>query len=139
MKNISFLILIIGLFACNTTPEPNLQLSNPEAFAFDLGESWEINSSVKSKGFLVKEYEDEYTIKLYYFIDLISHQNDTLNNIYSDSLIFSDSEEIEDVILESQIEIDTSYGVGDFNLLYHVKDMFTDNSDTISVAFILSK
>lgn len=122
--------------ACSE-PEPNLQLSNPEAFAFDLGDSWEVNASIKAVGFLVEE-EELYSAKLSFSVDLISNK-DSLPSIFNDQIDESSGEEILDLMLDAQIEIDSTFAEGDYKLLFHVTDILSNQNDTISVAFNLSK
>lgn len=133
---LSFLLIIIA-FACSD-PEPNLQLSNPEAFAFDLGGSWEVNASIKAVGFLVEENEETYSANLSYSVDLISY-NDSLLTIYTDKIEEKENEEILDLMLEAQIEVDSTFEEGEYKLLFHVTDILSNQNDTISVAFNLSK
>ena len=63
LKHFVLTILFINLFACNNKPEPNLELFSPEAFAFDIGESWEVNASVYAKGFGQIEKNDQSLIE----------------------------------------------------------------------------
>ena len=134
----AIVIIIVNIFKLSITPEPNLQLSNPEAFSFDLGDSWEINSSVKAKGFAQNEMDDNYSINLSYSVDFLS-KSDTLLAIYNDSIKETANEEFLDCILEAQIEIDSTFGEGDYTLIYNVKDELSKQERTISVDFNLSK
>ena len=138
MKHI-LLLLLLGLLACDGRPDPNLQLSNPEAFAFDLGDSWEVNASVNTMGFAQNEENDQYTIKLYYFVDLVTPSDDTLNQIFDDSLHASETEEFMDVILEAQLEIDAALGEGIYKLIFNVKDEYSQQRRSVGVDFNLSK
>jgi len=134
---ILFLVYIIISSACSE-PEPKLELKTPEAFSFDLGDSWEVNSSVKAIGFAQKEEEENYSIKLSYSVDIIS-ESDSLLAIYNDLIDESNNEEFLDYILEAQIEIDSTFGEGDHILIYHVKDELSNQEKSISVDFNLSK
>ena len=134
-----FIFTLFGLWACSGRPEPNLILSNPEAFAFDLGDSWEVNASVNAAGFAQIEKNDEYFIKLSYSVDLISPTSDTLFSIYNESLDEKDVEEFIDIILEAQIEIDSTFGPGSYGLIFNVKDDYSEQTKSIDVDFKLSK
>lgn len=138
MKTYIYLFTVIILFFACSEPEPDLQLSNPEAFSFDLGDSWEVNSSVKAKGFAQNEKDDSYSINLSYSVDFLSI-SDTLLAIYNDKVTDTNQEEILDYILEAQIEIDSTFGEGDYTLIYNVKDELSEQEKTISVDFNLSK
>lgn len=139
MKNILILVSVLVFILGCSEPEANLQLSNPEAFAFDLGDSWEVNASVKSKGFKQLEQDDKFEAKINYLVDIITPQSDTIVNIYSDKINLKETEEILDIILEAQIEIDSSFGQGDYKLIFNVTDELSTQADTISVAFNLMK
>jgi hypothetical protein len=134
-----FIVLIIGMWACSGRPEPNLFLFNPEAFAFDLGDSWEVNSSVNVKGFAQIEKNDEYLINLSYTVDLVTPNQDSLFSIYNESLEEKDTEEFMDVILEAQIDIDSTFGAGNYQLIYNVTDEYSKQIKSIEVDFNLSK
>ena len=136
-KSILILSLVFFFFSCSGS-EPNLQLSNPEAFAFDLGDSWEVNASIKAIGFLVEEKEGNYFSKLSYSVDLIS-QYDSLVAIYNDRVDKNGTEEILDIMLEAQIEIDSSIEEGDYKLIFNVTDELSKQTKSLSVDINLSK
>lgn len=134
-----YILLITILWACSGRPDPNLILSNPEAFAFDLGNSWEINASVKATGFTQLEKEDEYSISLSYSVDLILPNQDSLCSIYNESVEEQDIEEFMDIILEAQFEVDSTFGEGSYKLIFYVTDEFSKQSRSIAIDFNLSK
>lgn len=131
---ISFLIL--SLFACSE-PEPNLELFNGEAFAYAIGDSWEINATVNAKGFLQKEFEDTYQLKLSYSVDLVTPESDSLISIYSDIIEEMSDEELIDIPLEAQIEIDSTFTEGKYSLVFNVKDEFSNQFKSVKINFNL--
>jgi hypothetical protein len=137
-KLISISILLVCFIACSET-EPNLELSNPEAFAFDLGDSWEVNASIKAMGFKQLEVDDAYSANLSYFVDIVTPDEDSLKNIFSNEASAKENEEIMDLILEAQIEIDSTFGEGNYKLIFNVTDDLSTQSKSISVAFNLTK
>ncbi len=134
----TFLILII-IWACSGKPEPNLQLFNAEAFAYDIGDSWEVNATVNAKGFLQKEVEDTYHLKLSYSVDLVTPALDSLTSIYSDIIEEISDEELIDIPLEAQIEIDSNFSEGKYSLVFNVKDEFSNQFKSVAVEFNLTK
>jgi len=132
-------VIIIGLWACTSRPEPNLELSNPEAFYFDLGDTWEVNASVKTMGFAQREMDDGYSVKMSYTIDLITPNSDSLAAIYNELVDEENNEEFMDFILEAQIEVDSSFGEGNYKLIFHVKDEYSAQTESIAVDFNLTK
>ncbi len=167
-KTIIVIFFIVSLIACSKS-EPNLKLSNPEAFAFDLGDSWEVNASIKSMGFAQlssEEYvektgrkildskdgyiivednvktkikEDLYHCHIYYSVDLVTNSLDTLKAIYSEEVHKESEEELSDIMLEAQIEIDSTFKEGNYKLFFNVKDKNSNAADTISITFDLTK
>ena len=86
MKNIFCPILLLVLFvSCGEKEEVKFEAFSPEAFAYDLGDLWEVNATVNVKGFTEMEIENEYSASLNFSVDLINPEGDTLINIFSDS------------------------------------------------------
>jgi hypothetical protein len=133
------LFAALMIISCGGAPEPDLRLSNGEAFGFDLGESWEINASVKAEGFLQKEIEDGYQLHISYNVDLVTPQNDSLVSVYSNSVNETDPEEFMDFILEAQLEVDNNFGDGLYKVVFNVIDEYSKQTKTLSVDFNLSK
>ncbi|MCP5062114.1 MAG: hypothetical protein GY936_06585 [Ignavibacteriae bacterium] len=137
-KSITLTILLISFLSCNSKPVPNLQLFSPEAFAFDVGGSWEVNASVNAKGFEQNEYNENFDIKLFFTVDLITPEKDTLKNIFSDSLASNQKIEFIDVPIEAQIELDTTFSVGNYKLVFEVIDKYSKQEKTTEVSFNLT-
>jgi hypothetical protein len=64
-----FFILIT--ISCSKKEEVKFETFSPEAFAYDIGDSWEINATVNVKGFEKKEVGDELSTSLGFSVDLI--------------------------------------------------------------------
>ena len=137
-KLIIISILFLSLFACSD-PEPNLQLFNAEAFAYDIGDSWEVNATVNAKGFLQKELEDTYQLKLSYSVDLVTPESDSLISIYSDSIEEMSDEELIDIPLEAQIEIDSTFSSGNYKLIFNVTDELSGQQKNLVADINLAK
>ena len=137
-KLIIISILFLSLFACSD-PEPNLQLFNAEAFAYDIGDSWEVNATVNAKGFLQKELEDTYQLKLSYSVDLVTPESDSLISIYSDSIEEMSDEELIDIPLEAQIEIDSTFSSGNYKLIFNVTDELSGQQTNLAADINLAK
>lgn len=135
-KLIMLSILFLSFFACSD-PEPNLQLFNGEAFAYDIGDSWEVNATVNAKGFLQKEVGDTYQLKLSYSVDLVTPESDSLISIYSDIIEEMSNEELIDIPLEAQIEIDSTFIEGIYSLVFNVKDEFSNQFKSVKINFNL--
>ncbi|MEE9429967.1 MAG: hypothetical protein V3V16_02935 [Melioribacteraceae bacterium] len=138
LKIIILTILLISLFACNSKPEPNLQLFSPEAFAFDVGGSWEVNASINAKGFEQKEENNNHLLSLSYTADLITSENDTLRSI-TESIIEEQQEmEFADIPIEAQVELDSTFSLGSYKLIFYVTDKLSKQEKTAEVNFNLA-
>lgn len=139
MKSIILVFIVVGLVACSSKPEPNLELSNPEAFSFDLGDGWEINASVSAKGFAQKEEDDNFNVNLSYSVDLVTTNSDTMVAVFNETVNETDTEEFMDFILEAQIEIESTFGSGNYKLIFNVKDELSGQRKNLAVDFNLHK
>jgi len=138
MKKLIILVLLFSLIACNSKPKPNLQLFSPEAFAFNIGDAWEVNASVNAKGFEQKENNNNFDIKLLFTVDLITPEKDTLRKIFSDSLASNQKNEFIDVPIEAQIELDTTFSIGNYKLIFEVLDKYSKQKKSAEVNFNLT-
>ena len=137
---ITTIIILFGtLTSCNKKSEPKLELFNPEAFAFDIGDSWEVNATINAKGFFKKEENNEFRIKLSYAVDLITPQKDTLKKIFTDTLANNQKNDFIDIPVETQIELDSTFETGNYKLLFNVKDEYSKQEKKAEVSFILTK
>jgi len=133
-------ITILFLFACSKE-EVKLEAFSPEAFAYDLGESWEVDATINVKGFDQKEnaQADTYTASLSYSVDLLKPDGKTIEKIFSDEVNKTQNEKIIDLQLEVQFELDSTYPLGKYKLLFHINDNFTNNKIDNSVEFDLTE
>ena len=67
MKNLLLFALILAAVAC-TKDETNLETFSPEAFAYDLGEKWEVNAMVNVRGFEQRENNDDKSFEASIFV-----------------------------------------------------------------------
>lgn len=142
MKNFKVVLLIIILFsvwACSSKPEPKLELFSPEAFAFEVDNSWEITATVNAKGFSQNIDENNPNINLFYKVDLITPANDTIKSIFDKNILLNEKQEISDLQLEAQIELDSTFSTGEYNLVFNVSDEILKQIKTIKIPVSLEK
>ena len=71
MKKIVFVCFILfAVISCSKKEDVKFEAFSPEAFAYDIGDSWEINATVNVKGFVKKKVGDEFTASLEFTIDM---------------------------------------------------------------------
>ncbi len=139
MKKILFVVISLFVFISCSKKEVPFEAFSPEAFAYDLGDSWEVNSQVMVKGFLQFEKDGIYTASLQYTIDLIKSNGEKVQSVFSDEKSETKNEPIMDVSLEAQFEIDSSYQEGDYKIIFYITDLNSDNQANIEVQLELSK
>jgi hypothetical protein len=133
MENIFKLILIFAvIISCNEKEEAKFETFSPEAFAYDLGNSWEVNATVNLRGFKIIEMDDVLAASLDFSVDLINPGGDTLTNILSDSRDVKEKEII-DIQLDAQFELDSSYSDGIYKIIFNIKDRNAQSSTSAEI------
>jgi len=136
-----FLSLIFFAFLLNgcNKEEVKLEAFNHESFAFDIGDRWEVNAPVNVKGFNQKEIEDTFYASITYSVDLILPDDKKIENIFNNTEEVTKEEEILDIQLEVQFELDSTYTVGKYKLLFTIQDNFSEKSTEASIEFDLTE
>jgi len=132
---ISLISLIVG---CGKKEEVKFEAFSPEAFAYDIGDSWEINATVNVKGFVKKEVGDELSTSLAFRVDIIDPDGVETKNIFIDSKDVT-SKELIDVQLEAQFELDYNSPDGLYKIVFNITDKFSGETVTAQVEFELKK
>jgi hypothetical protein len=140
-RNILFLLFSLLLIISCGKENSSLETFNPEAFAYDLGDSWEVNAIVNVKGFEQREnIEDEkFEASISYSADIKTPEGAIKENLFSDKTDFSSSEIILDIPLEIQFELGPAYTLGKYQIIYTIKDNFSGGIITGTVEFDLSE
>lgn len=132
-------VLILLLLSSCSKEEQKLEAFNAEAFAYDLGSSWEVDATVRVKGFKQTEAENKFTATLSYDIDLVRPAGDTLKALISKTEDKTNDEEFLDVPVEVQFDLDSTYADGDYKLIFNIKDAETGKTASASASFNLKK
>ena len=132
-----FFIYILFLTGCGKDEKTQLEAYSAEAFAYDLGESWEVNSTTRVKGFFQKEENGTFTALLSYDIDLVTAAGDTIKSLISRTEDKMKNEKMTDVDLETQFELDSTYIEGNYKVIFNVKDINTQQTARSSAEFVL--
>ena len=132
---ISLISLIVG---CGKKEEVKFEAFSPEAFAYDIGDSWEINATVNVKGFEKKETGKELSTSLDFSVDIIDPDGIETKDIFIDSKEVT-SKELIDVQLEAQFELDYNSPDGLYKIVFNITDKFSGETVTAQVEFELKK
>jgi len=132
------IIIIFLLISCGKKEEVKFEAFSPEAFAYDIGDSWEINATVNVKGFEKKEVGNELSTSLGFSVDVIDPDGAERIDIFFDSKEVTGKELI-DVQLEAQFELDYNSPDGLYKIIFHITDKYSGEIVTAEAEFELKK
>lgn len=135
----SFFIYFIFFTGCSKKEDAKLEAYNAEAFAYDIGGSWEVNATTRVKGFSQKQQNGKFVAVLSYDIDLVTASGDTIKSLISQTEDKTKNEKMTDVDLETQFEIDSSYAEGTYKVIFNVKDANSQQTAQSSAEFLIER
>ncbi len=138
MKRIMFLIALLFLVSCTKEEDKKIEVGNLEAFAFQLDKGWELNASAIVKDFKIDKVEDNYKSKLSYYINITQPDSSIVEEADYGIIDISESEEKNEHQLNIQIEFDSGFGSGNYEMLLIVMDDLSGEQDSIATKFELS-
>lgn len=137
-KVLSLILLTLIIFACNKKEEEEFEAFSPEAFAYDIGDAWEINATVNVKGFVKREVGDELSASVEFTVDMIGPDSLKITNIFSDSKDITSSD-LTDIPLEAQFELDYNSPEGLYKITFNVIDLNSGEVTSAQSEFELKK
>lgn len=142
MRRIIFFVPIVFfvLISCSKK-EVKFETFATEAFAYDLGNAWEVNATVNVRGFEQHENKDgeNFSISLLYSVDLTTPEGRKIENLYSDNIDLSKHEKFTDIPVEAQFDLDSTYALGKYELIFNIKDNYSNEEISGKVPFDLNK
>lgn len=133
------IIILFMLVSCSKKEEEEkFQAFSPEAFAYDIGDSWEINATVNVKGFVRKEAGDELLASLDISVDLVNPDGAKTQDVFIDTKEVT-SKELVDVQLEAQFELDYNSSDGLYEIIFHITDKYSGEIIEAETKFELKK
>ena len=139
MKILTTLFLLALLvISCSKKEEVKFEAFSPEAFAYDIGDSWEINATVNARGFVKKEVGEELSASLEFTVDMTGPDSLEIKNIFDDSKDVTSGELI-DVQLEAQFELDYNSPEGLYKVTFNVTDLNSGEVTSAETEFELKK
>jgi uncharacterized lipoprotein YehR (DUF1307 family) len=142
-KNLLFVVMLFSLAfiitSCGKKEEVKLQAFSPEAFAYSLPEGWEVNTTVRVKGFKQNKENETFISKLSYSIDLITPKGETVKGIVKDTLDEENMEEFSDIPVEAQFNLDSKNEAGKYKVVFNIKDELANQTTQIEKEFELTK
>lgn len=139
MKKI-ILVLIASLIviSCSKKEVP-FEAFSAEAFVFDIGDGIaEVNSTLRVKGFVQTEKDNNYKAAIAYEIDLLKPDSTIRKSVFKFVQKDENTEPISDMALEAQFNLDsTTYKSGVYTLIYKIADKNSENKTETKVNFDL--
>jgi hypothetical protein len=142
MKRITlFLPLAFLMILSCGKEEEKFETFGPQAFAYDLDSTWEVNAMVNVRGFEQRENSNDpgLTTSLSYSVDVITPKGKKLENIYSDNIDFNMLDKVSDTPVEAQFNLDTTYASGKYEAIFNIKDNNSGRTTTGKAVFDLTK
>jgi len=139
MNKVLYILLFILLtISCSKKEEVKFEAFSPEAFAYDIGDAWEINATVNARGFVKKEVSDELSASLGFSTDIIDPNGARTNDVFFDTKEVT-SQELIDVQLEAQFELDYNSPDGLYKIVFNITDKYSGETISAEAEFELKK
>ncbi|MCU0343710.1 MAG: hypothetical protein MUF28_07795 [Ignavibacterium sp.] len=123
MKKILLFIISLLVIAACSKKEVSFEAFSAEAFVFDIGDGVaEVNSSVRVKGFVQTEKDNNYKAAIAYDIDLLKPDSTVEKSVFKFVQKDENTEPIDDIALEAQFNLDSTYEAGVYTLIYKIAD-----------------
>lgn len=135
---ITTVLAVILVTACSRNFE-KFELFSAESFAYSMDSGWELNASVRAKGFDQEESNSKFTAKLSYSVDIQTPDGKLKKNVSSGIVDKTAPEKMTDLPIEIQINLDSAYIPGTYRINFYVKDEGTGNEAKSFSFFELTK
>ncbi len=126
-KLISFLFIAFIIVGCSKEKK-ELNLSSAEAFTFSLDNGAELNASVIAKDFTNAESNGIYSIYLLYTVNLQKPNGEVITDFKKGELNQPTPEVLNDIRIDIQAELDSTYEKGTYKIIFNVIDKYSDNT-----------
>ena len=137
-KYFLFFFIFFSIIACSKKEE-KLELFSAESFAYSMDNGWELNATVRVKGFEQKEDNNKFSTKLSYYANLQTLKGKLVNKISSGIIDKTENEKFSEIPIESQVKLDSTYKTGNYKIIFYVKDELTGEEVSIGSIFELTK
>lgn len=138
MKKVAgILFILFSIIACSKK-EDKLELFSAESFAYSLDNGWEVDVSVRVKGFEQAKNNGSYAAKLSYTVDIQTPEGNIIRSIDSGRIDKTSAEKIMDLQINSQIQLDSTYKLGGYKIIFNVTDDLTGRKASLQSSFDLT-
>ncbi len=126
MRIIVFLSIAVSIILISCAKEePEFTAFSPEAFAYDIGDSWEVIATARVKGIQQSENNGNFSASLSFNVDLVTPEGDTIISKFIDDVEKTLGEKMMDIQLEAQFELDETFGEGRYTVIFNIYESAT--------------
>ncbi len=138
MKKVFLVIICLFVIVACSKKDVKFESFSSEGFVFDIGDGIaEVNSTVRVKGFVQIEKDAYYTAAVAYEIDLLKPDSTIRKSIFKFVQKDENTEPINDIALEAQFNLDSTYKAGVYTLIYKIADQNSEKTIETKVNFDL--
>ena len=138
MKKIIFMIATLLVIISCSKKEVKFEAFSAEAVAFYIGDGTaEVNATVRVKGFVQTEKDNNYKASVAYEVDLLNPDSSVRKSVYKFVQSAEKKEPISDIALDAQFSLDSTYKAGTYTLVFNIADKNSDNKTEAKVSFDL--
>jgi hypothetical protein len=139
MKWILVLSLFLILFtSCSEEKNTDLEAYNTEVYVFDIGDEYEVNVSLRLKGFKIEEEGSELKSSFLYETDLIKPDGSREEGFISKTEDVLFTEHVGDTGLDIQFNLDGNFEPGEYTLVINLRDNYTGSQTKTETEFRLN-
>ena len=139
MKKQFLIIIVLFAFSACSKKQETLETFSAESFAYSMDNGWEMNASVRVKGFEQDEIGKDLKAKLSYSVDLETSDGKLIEGIDKGIVDKTQNEKMIDLQINSQLILDSTYKTGTYKVTFIVKDEFTNQKSILWSFFELTK
>ena len=131
------MVSLLLIISCSKK-EVKFEAFSAEAVAFDIGDGTaEVNGTVRVKGFVQTEKDNNYKASVAYEVDLLMPDSSVRKSVFKFVQSAEKKEPISDVALDAQFSLDSSYKAGTYTLVFNIADKNSNNKTEGKVNFDL--
>jgi hypothetical protein len=131
MKKLMLFTVILIIAAGCSKKQEKFELFSAESFAYSMDKGWEVNGTVRAKGFDQTENDKKFSIKLSYTIDMVTPDAKLIKGIDSGTINKTADERISEIEINTQLKLDSNYKTGNYKIIFNVTDELSKRQATL--------
>lgn len=139
MKKLFLFTVILLVTAGCSRKQEKFELFSAESFAYSMDNGWEMNGTVRAKGFEQIEENKKFSARLSYTIDLVTSDGKLIKGLESGNADKTADEKIPEIEINIQLKFNSNYKTGNCKLIFNVTDELSKQHAMLWSFFELSK